>query len=403
MTELTARSNFDSVVKGDVVQLVGVVEGALAEEQQFATLAALLPNVQFEIVGPNWLDRSVETPSLLIVGADASAPPEIEALVRHLGAAASQLTVVVLLRQPDIATTRMLIRAGAADVIPAPANETSLAVALDKLLGSASETARGSGPRGQIVAVLKAGGGVGATALAVQTAVIAARRGVNVCLADLDLQFGAAGIYLDLPNAATVSDCMAAGAGVKDVDFSSLLARHASGLRLLAAPRQVTPLDALAPQHAEALLDALRRNFELSIVDLPSVWTAWTNRVLQMADRIVVVTHLTVPHMHMLDRQFATLRAQGLNERPVTLVCNGLCSEQTAILPLKSAERVLGNRFDVIVPEDRKLMYGAISQGVEISAIRKSSKIEKAIGQLVSLVAPQAAGEPVKARWGQLS
>ena len=62
------------------------------------------------------------------------------------------------------------------------------------------------------MALLKAGGGVGATALAVQVAALlaAARRGA-VCLADLDLQFGTAALYLDLPEAVTVTDCLSAG------------------------------------------------------------------------------------------------------------------------------------------------------------------------------------------------
>jgi pilus assembly protein CpaE len=272
-----------------------------------------------------------------------------------------------------------------------------LTVTLDKLLGGqARASVRRAG--GEIVAVLKAGGGVGATALATQAAAMAAHSGAKVCLADLDLQFGLASVYLDLPEAATVADCMSAGTGLADVDFGSLLAKHRSGASLLAAPRQVTPLEALAPPQTEALLAALKGAFELVVVDLPTVWTAWTNRALQMADRIVVVTQLSVPHMHLLDRQLATLRAQGLEDRNLTLVCNALNAEQTAVLSVKSAERALGRAFDIVAPEDRKLMLAAINQGVEISEIRRGAKLEKAIGELAVLMAGQVAEAP-KRRW----
>jgi pilus assembly protein CpaE len=391
MTELSARSKFDAVPRREAkAQRAGVVEGALADPQQFVALAALFPDVQFDLVESGWPDPVCSGMALLVVGVDGASAIEIDAIRHRLQRLPPHLRVVVLLRHADVSTTRLLMREGAADVIAAPASETSLAVTIDKLL-RADAAALARGQSGEIVAVLKAGGGVGATALAVQAGALAARRGASICLADLDLQFGAASLYMDMADAATVSDCMAAGAGLKDLNFGEMLAKHASGLRLLAAPRQVTPLDALAPPQTEALVNALKHSFGVVLVDLPSVWTAWTNRVLQMSDHIVVVTHLSVPHLHMLDRQIATLQAQGLTDRRLTLVCNALSSEQAAVLQLKAAERALGRAFDVIVPEDRKLMYAAINQGVEVASVRGASKLERAFSELAALFAPASA------------
>jgi pilus assembly protein CpaE len=403
MTEMAAGSKFALPQRGAKLQRAGVVDGAFADTQQFAALAALFPDVQFEVVAPSWPDRACDGMVLLLVEVDGASATELDAVAHRLRLVAS-LRVVVLLRNADVTTTRLLMRAGAADVIPAPASETTLTVTLDKLLRTetAASTRR---PDGEIISVLKAGGGVGATALAVQAAAMAAHRGVGVCLADLDLQFGAASVYMDLADAPTVLDCLATGAGLKDVNFSALLHEHTSGARLLAAPRQVTPLETLAPPQTEALLNALKRSFAVTLVDLPPVWTAWTNRVLQMSDHIVIVTHLSVPHMHMLDRQIATLRAQGLENRRLTLVCNALSPEQTSILSLKAAERALGRAFDIVAPEDRKLMSAALNQGVEIAAVRRGSKLENAIGGLAALLAPESgvasAAERGKSWWNR--
>jgi pilus assembly protein CpaE len=65
---------------------------------------------------------------------------------------------------------------------------------------------------------------------------------------------------------------------------------------------------------------------------------------------------------------------------------------------VKAAEHALGRGFDVIVPEDRKLMFAAINQGVELSALRRGSKIEKAIGELAQLLVPQSTMEAAKGR-----
>jgi pilus assembly protein CpaE len=151
---------------------------------------------------------------------------------------------------------------------------------------------------------------------------------------------------------------------------------------VLAAPRDITPLEAVTPAQAEALITALRRDFALTLLDLPSVWTAWTNRMLHEADRIVVVTQLSVAHVQQVKRQMRLLTAQGLDERPLTIVCNAVNADQQGQVSLRVAERALGRPFDAVLPEDRKVMCAAINQGAEIGAIKRGTKLEKAMAEL---------------------
>jgi pilus assembly protein CpaE len=241
---------------------------------------------------------------------------------------------------------------------------------------------------GEVVAFLKAGGGVGATALATQCAALLARRDAGqVCIADFDLQFGAAGLYLDLPDAMTIDDVLASGPGFGESAFASTLAHHRSGARVLAAPRDITPLEYLSASQADTLVQGLKREFALTLLELPTVWTAWTNRLLQLADRLVMVTNLSVPHMHLVKRQQRLIAAQGLETQPLLLVCNALAPEQVSQVSLKAAERALGRKFDVVIPEDRKVMNAAINEGQMISSVRRGTKLEKAIIELADRVA----------------
>jgi pilus assembly protein CpaE len=61
----------------------------------------------------------------------------------------------------------------------------------------------------------------------------------------------------------------------------------------------------------------------------------------------------------------------------------------------------LRRNFDVVIPEDRRLMNEAIAQGRELSAVRSGSKLEKAIGELAEALAPVAPAKPDKRarRW----
>lgn len=347
-------------------------------------VAGLFPHAAFISLGTEWPSTPPSDLDFIIVTVDGGSVTEVEA-ARTRVLATPHIGVIVVLRQADVITTRQLIRDGAVDVLPAPVSEAALALSLERLLGVGD--ARPQGKRdNQVVAVIKAGGGVGATALTVQVgALLAGRRAGDVCVADMDLQFGCAGLYLDIHDAVSLTDCMAAGGEIADVPLGASLARHASGLRVLVGPEEVTPLEALSPKQIDALLAGLRRDFSLTLLDMPSVWTAWTNRALQLADRIVVVTALSVPHIHLLRRQLKVIANQGLSDRPLSLILNAVSPERTAALSVRAAEHALGRPFDLCLPED-SAMDMAVNQGVELSSIRRGTKLEKALGQFADLL-----------------
>ena len=382
-----------SIQQGDEqVQCVGVVDGAIGGAERFASIAALFPDVRFEPIGPDWVQRQEPRLDVMVIGVLASSSDEVEAAIKLLKARTFAAKVLVALREADVTTTRRLIREGAADVLPAPVSEAGLALSLERLLAAGAPATGPDRAAGRLVAMIKAGGGVGATALAVQSAALLAKGGTKACVADLDLQFGSAAVYFDLPDAVTVTDCLSSGASLLDTPFATALATHRTGARLLAAPRDVVALETLGPHEAEALLGALWRDFPLTIIDLPAGWTVWTSHVLNVVDHIVLVTHLSVPHVQAVKRQLRALAAQGLEARPLTLVCNSLSPDQTQSVSVKAAERAIGRDFDIVVPEDRRTMTAAINQGVELSAIRGGTKLEKAIGELARRIA-----EPVTA------
>ena len=53
----------------------------------------------------------------------------------------------------------------------------------------------------------------------------------------------------------------------------------------------------------------------------------------------------------------------------------------------------MGRKFDVVAPEERKLMGEAINQGVALSMLRRGTKLEKALSQLAERAAPARAAK----------
>jgi Flp pilus assembly CpaE family ATPase len=274
--------------------------------------------------------------------------------------------------------------------LPEPVSDLSLAASLDRLLAKLATGAATTAQAGRIVAFLKAGGGAGATSLAVQSAALLAKPGggQRVCVVDLDIQFGQAALYLDVQDSISMAQVLSAGGDLNEMSFNSALTPHASGARVLAAPPDFMPLESLTAASIDALLGALRREFDLVILDLPIVWTAWTYRALRQSDHIVLISQLSVPHAHLAKRQLQLLGTQRLDDIPLTLVCNRAGGDNPAGVSVRSVEAAIGKKFDVVAPEERKLMNEAINQGVALAAIRRGSKLERAVEQLASLVSP---------------
>ncbi|MDB5428380.1 MAG: hypothetical protein JWR43_2355, partial [Phenylobacterium sp.] len=107
------------------MQRVGVVDGVIGSDEQFASVAALFPHIRFESLGPGWPDRLPSRFDLILVDIDGGKPAEVEAAVRRLRAGADGTKVVAIVRHAEVATLRMLMREGCADVLTAPVSEAS--------------------------------------------------------------------------------------------------------------------------------------------------------------------------------------------------------------------------------------------------------------------------------------
>lgn len=377
---------------------IGVVEGTGASDTMLISVAAHIPTARFRGVSLETLGAGGHGLDAVIV--PGSLGPRVDALLTE---ASGDLRIIVILDDPSVANSRHLLSLGAADILAAPVTEPALTLSLERIMRAATPAAARPRSDGAVVALLKAGGGVGATFLATQMAAGLGRLDPGkVCIADLDIQFGVVSDYLDADQSFTVADIIGNAAAFSEASFSSALAEHKSGCRILSAPKDVTPLESLTTAHIETIVGGLRRTFSTTLLDLPPAWTLWSFRALQMADRIVLVTQLSVPHMQLVKRQLRVLSAQKLDHKPIHLVLNAVSAEQLAALPVKVAEKAIGRTFDLVIPEDRRTAGLATNQGIELNEAKSTSKLGAGISQLAALsttgnlAAPASSGLKLK-------
>ena len=190
-----------------------------------ASLAALFPNATFESVGATWPERYPQHLDILIVPSTAHVA-DIQNVLRRLRTRPPvALHTLVILRDADANRhARVLTREGAAEVLQAPVSDAALALCVERLLARESAARGPARKQGQIVALLKAGGGVGATSLGVQIAGIACtrrpRQRRRSVLPISTFSSALAALYFDLPDALTITDCLPVGDVLEETQFA---------------------------------------------------------------------------------------------------------------------------------------------------------------------------------------
>lgn len=286
--------------------------------------------------------------------------------------------------EPSLAFVRSLVRAGAHDVVPLPLDLEELETALDPIRRMvASEGPRQRASHQKLVTVIKSEGGVGATALLAQMATrfAAAERaaGRECCLIDLDIQFGDAALQLGLQPALGFADLLQAGKRLDGDMLRSVAAQHGSGLRVVSAPHEIMPLEAITSDQLLGVIEFATAEFGTVFVDLPTNWTNWSLSLLARSDLVLLVTELRVPSLHRARRQLDLLASQDLNHLDVRVVINRSEKGFFRNVGPADAERVLNRPISFSVANDHATMTQAIDRGVPLDEVKRKCALVKDI------------------------
>lgn len=182
-------------------------------------------------------------------------------------------------------------------------------------------------PEGKIIAVFSPKGGSGCTTIAINVAVTLARRGQKTILVDGSLQFGDVAVMLDLKGATSLADISERG----EIDtelVSSVVQVHKSNLNVLLAPPRPEMADVITEENVKSLLESLRLSYDFVVLDTSSYLTEKTLTMLDVADRIILVTQQNLPNLKNA-RLFLDL-TESLDYEPtkVWLVVNRVSEDQ---------------------------------------------------------------------------
>jgi pilus assembly protein CpaE len=329
----------------------------------------------------DWIDpEELKGAAAAIIQVDPGTPSSVKRFQKLAQAVSTPLIAAAY--DPPLALVRSLVRAGAHDVVPLPLNIEDLEASLGPVREELAKQDRlAHASNAKLVSVIKSVGGVGATALVSQLAIRFAERealyGRQACLVDLDVQFGDVAFQLGLQPKLSLMELLEAGTRLDGDLVRATTTEHRSGLKVIASPPEMMPLEGLSNEHLIEIVDFATREFGTVFVDLPTNWTNWSLSIVARSDVILLVTELSVAGLNRARRQLRLLESQDLEGLDVRVVVNRFEKSQSRSIRPADVREALGRDISYTVTNDFALLRSAIDQGIPISEVKRKSATAK--------------------------
>jgi pilus assembly protein CpaE len=253
------------------------------------------------------------------------------------------------------------------------------------------------GEPGIVAAVFSPKGGVGRTTVAVNMAVAAATElGKKVVVVDGSFQFGDVGVLLNLnPKNKSIADLVPeleqAGEGVESID--TFVINHSAGIRVLLAPPSPEMAELITPSGIRRVIEALRRNPDLVIVDCTSQFNDTTLSILDAADVVLTMLSLEITSIKNM-RLFLEVADQlGYESGKVRLVLNR--ADSALGIRIQDVEHSIGRKVDETIVSDGRSVVYALNRGVPFFLSNREAQVSQDILRLAKSVVGE--GSPVAA------
>lgn len=225
---------------------------------------------------------------------------------------------------------------------------------------------------------LGAKGGAGTTTVSVNCAVELARLTKRpTAIVDLKPCLGEVALFLGVRPRFTVLDAIE-NLHRLDRDFlRELMARHKSGLDIMAASEQFDRPNAQDAGAIEELLRVLGRLYDYIVIDAGNMINSCAVAALYAADTIFLVTNPDVPSIRNAQRLVDRVRQLGAGSERVKILLNRV-SDQILIAP-KQIETALGYGIHHTFSSDYRTVSTALNSGVPL-ALTNHSEISAQFG-----------------------
>lgn len=254
--------------------------------------------------------------------------------------------------------------------------------------------------QGQLIVVYSPKGGVGRTFVATNLAVGLARYyGVDVALLDAHLWFGDVGVMLDLRSPKTFASLVDATDQLDLDALREVLVPHPSGVKVLLAPGPME-VETIPPGLPARVASAYRTLFDYVVVDTSSALTDHTVELLDIADRILLLTTPEMSAIHNLVELLRLAPIVGWSHK-VSLVVN----RANTSMDIGQVEKALQMPVDATIISAGPRVVETTNQGQPIVLLDPPDEepitrdLHRLIAHFAGRPEPQGANGPPAGHW----
>ena len=241
--------------------------------------------------------------------------------------------------------------------------------------------------KGTVLTIFSTASAVGKTLISINMASELARADSQVCLMDLDLQFGDVCNYLKLEPERTIADVQQAmnvqGADCPVEEFITPYSYEDVVFYVMAAPLKLEEAYNMTDKNIKMAVEHLQKMFDYIIIDTTSMFSTLN---LMLLDLSTIVTFLGIvdfiPTIKNMKIGSDTLRSLNYDENKIRIVLNR--SDAKTRIGMRDVEKLLGNPFDFVLPNDFKAASKSINTGVPLVLDDARTDLSRSLRELVA-------------------
>jgi pilus assembly protein CpaE len=353
---------------------------SFASALQIAARDRRMSKIKMSIV-PGGIKRAIEkfkevnTPDLLVLETSDTGYGIFSDLEGLAEVCDENTKVLIAGTSNDVSLYRELIRQGVSEYVVTPVSAIQLIDAIRSIYEE-PDTA----PKAKIFSVVGVKGGTGSSVISHNVAWhIAEDLGRETLIVDMDLEFGTSALDYNIDIQRGLVDAFLSIDSLDDAKLRRLIYDQTDRLQILSNSGTLLNSIDVTGEHTQILLDILRNNFSVVVLDLPHNWTEVTQTALHQSDEIVFVSTPDLACLRNLKFMYQKIVEQRQNDAKPYIVVNQFGMSKRPEIPIKEFEDILGRSVDTILPFDPVLFGKASNNGEMLAEISKDAQATKLI------------------------
>jgi pilus assembly protein CpaE len=330
--------------------------------------------------------QSSPTPNLIILETSDASDGVFDRLHRLASVCDRDTKIMLIGSSTDTIYYRDLAERGVSDYLVRPTSAVDLVRSICEVFAT-----KGVRPVGQILAVIGAAGGVGASTIAHNLGFMIAKECERAAvIVDLDLAFGTASLNCGIDPPGGIADLIALPDQISASLVDRLQFKINDRLSLLAAPSDLDQVSGPNSDTLDSIYGALRAKTPWIILDIPLEWNAWVRRALLAADKILIVASPNLANLRNIKTLIDCLKRERPNDAPPQYCLNRVGISKVTEIGVQDFARAIEQEPSVVFHFDPLKFDSAANKGQFVAESFSNSDVSVTFAKLARLVTAQS-------------